>query len=311
MATTIVYVKNGFIFKVGNLTPSQGGVHLREGWALTEDYFKGSRGWEVMILPPINGRPAKVECVKHSPNTGRERYRRTFPLKDGAYHLISTINGAWAYFRRLDLQQWLDRRDITSVQHASPNGEFETARILDTGTSLRRVEIATDGKMEEISFSSGRTDEWRRTCPGTSCHEWFTTYRITGASWTLITKVYGVVGPRVATLYTNSRDVMSLEIPDTESVRETAKAVEELLDPVQGCLDLAMADAAIAKKFPSAAIGLRPGKETKGVKFNWFKVFADLERGEVHVHHCVHMHDMRHAQLDGNFGRKPIWTIRP
>ena len=303
MATTVVYVKNGSIFRVGNQPPSQGGVH--------QDYFKGARGWEVMIFPPINGRPGEIECVKHSSNTGRERYRRTFPLRDGAYHLISTINGAWAYRRQLDLQQWMDRRDIVSVQKSSPNGEFETARILDTGTSLRRVEIATDGKMEEISFSSGRTDEWRRTCPGTSCHEWFTTYRVVGASWTLITKVYGVVGPRVATLYTNSRDVMSLEIPDTESVRETAKAVEELLDPVQGCLDLAMADAAIAKKFPGAAIGLRPGKETKGVKFNWFKVFADLERGEVHVHHCVHMHDMRHAQLDGNFGRKPIWTIRP
>lgn len=218
MATTIIEMKDGRIASAS----SRYGIEV----STMGDYAYGGRGWEVMVFPPMNGHPAEVECVKHSPSSGKVRYRKVLPLKEGEYRLISGAQVApHVTFRSATFVAWAEKKGVERVSREAPNRTFKLRSFYYGNTARASWTLATDGKVEVISA------EYKRMPEHSICSDVRKEVRVSGASWVLITQDVFDTGSHWrlsaptftggGTLYHTGRgSVMKLLLPDKEEKME-------------------------------------------------------------------------------------------
>ncbi len=134
-------------------------------------------------------------------------------LADGTIGLSGgCVDDRYAFFRDAAFNKFLAKFGLTAVRHEDPNQSF-VVRKARYGGGECNSDLITDGAKEEVSFDSGRTDEWRAHNPGTCSYEWETTYRVTGASWLIheVSKHEGDCHRYARVLYTQEKDLDRLK----------------------------------------------------------------------------------------------------
>jgi hypothetical protein len=139
-------------------------------------------------------------------------------LTDGVIGLAGGyVDERYAYFRDGGFQKFLDKFGITAVKHEDPNQTF-VVRNARYGGGECRSRLRTDGKVDEVSYDSQRTDRWHEECPGTCAYEGEIIYRVTGATYVVHDQVSheGDSHNCFHILYTLEKNVSSLKIAKEE-----------------------------------------------------------------------------------------------
>ena len=152
-------------------------------------------------------------------------------LSDGMLGLAGgNIDSRYAYFRDGSFQKFLEDRGISAVKHEDPNRLYSVRNARYGGGECYSY-LLTDGTVEEEEFSSGRTDSWAESCPGTGAYEGEQTLKVSGATWVIHKQVQseGDKHNSFALLYTLEKDPTSLVgIPNIREKEQKISRMKEV-----------------------------------------------------------------------------------
>lgn len=109
-------------------------------------------------------------------------------LENGLLGLAGgNVDERYAFFRDEDFQNFLEDHGISAVQHENPNKVFRVRNARYGGGNCHS-ELYSDGTVTRLSYSDGKTADWERQSPGTSCFEVNEDFEVTAATWVLHTQ---------------------------------------------------------------------------------------------------------------------------
>jgi hypothetical protein len=233
MATLKLNLENGFFagtngVYVDEVTPSHVNAngwdcHIREDGSIvceaTRDYSDGihsmryeiARNGFARLTLKVDGQPVR---------TLRKGFvlPRGAKLTDGVIGLAGgCIDERYAFFRDAAFTKFLAEHGISAVKHEDPNRDY-VVRNARYGGGECWSRLRTDGKVEEVSYDSLRTERWHEECHGTCAYEGETTYRVTGATYVIHDQISheGDSHNCFHILYTLEKNVASLHIEKEE-----------------------------------------------------------------------------------------------
>ena len=152
-------------------------------------------------------------------------------LSDGLLGLAGGyIDERYAYFRDGSFQKFLEEHGISAVKHENPNQTFSIRNARYGGGECYSY-LLTDGKVEEEGYSSGRTESWEESCPGTCAYEGNEYLKVTGATWAIHkqTQHEGDSHNCFRILYTLEKDLTKLVgIPNIREKEEKISLLREV-----------------------------------------------------------------------------------
>ncbi len=152
-------------------------------------------------------------------------------LSDGLLGLAGGyIDERYAYFRDGSFQKFLEEHGISAVKHEDPNQTF-SIRNARYGGGECYSHLLTDGKVEQQEYSSGRTESWEESCPGTCAYEGNEYLKVTGATWAIHkqTQHEGDSHNCFRILYTLEKDLTKLVgIPNIREKKEKISQLREV-----------------------------------------------------------------------------------
>ena len=124
----------------------------------------------------------------------------------------------------------MEDHGISAVKHEDPNQTFSIRNARYGGGECYSY-LLTDGEVIEEGYSSGRTESWEESCPGTCAYEGNEYLKVTGATWTIHkqTQHEGDNHNCFRILYTLEKDLTKLVgIPNIREKEEKISKLREI-----------------------------------------------------------------------------------
>lgn len=246
MATLQVQIENGyFVGTNGCYVTSVEPTHvIANGWdcvidedgTIRCDAIRGySDGEHCMryIIQPNGFAKLTLKVPYNKVKTLRKGFvvPKGYKLSDGLLGLAGGyIDERYAYFRDASFQKFLEDHGISAVKHEDPNQTFSIRNARYGGGECYSY-LLTDGEVIEEGYSSGRTESWEESCPGTCAYEGNEYLKVTGATWTIHkqTQHEGDNHNCFRILYTLEKDLTKLVgIPNIREKEEKISKLREI-----------------------------------------------------------------------------------
>jgi hypothetical protein len=151
--------------------------------------------WTISVI----GTKIRIESTSRAGGVSAPSF---IPLRDGKIFLVNTTDNHYFYFRESRFQEWMEARGIRAIKKENPNQAYSLEDYFWTNQQGRENQtIETDGVTEQL------LSDWKETPRGSSCWWNNKSVKVTGATYVIVR------GMRTTILYTEQKNVMSLQIP--------------------------------------------------------------------------------------------------